>query len=400
MASLRILLCTFLLGTTLWIPAAGQIPTRDDATAQRLRSLEEQIETDRMRLSDASQAEETSLKALEQLDREVALREELSRTYRLRLLQLSFASDSLRTSLVGLQQEVDRLKSQYRSRAVHAYTYGRLHDLALILASSSINQMLIRARYLQRFGEQRERKLDEVVSMSRSLKAQQDELLAMHQQTQELLDKAEEEEYALIGLKREREQLIARLRYQRADIERELKRKQAEQQALESMMQRLGVAGSRQPDTSPAATPAPGTAFVELSGTFSQNKGLLPWPSDGVVQEPFGKRVNPVYGTTTSNPGILIATRAGADVRAVFDGEVMLVDVMPDFGTIMTVDHGEYKSVYSNFSLLFVNAGDRVRAGQVIGKAGTQDDPKGEGVFFGLFKNGAPVDPLPWFHER
>ena len=66
----------------------------------------------------------------------------------------------------------------------------------------------------------------------------------------------------------------------------------------------------------------------------------------------------------------------------------------------MTIDHGEYKSVYSNFSVLYANTGDYVRAGQIIGKAGTQDDPKGEGIFFGLFKNGAPVDPLPWFNGQ
>ncbi len=400
MVSYRILLWIFLLGLSLCPLAYGQLPTREDETAQRLLSLEEQIELDRRRLSDASYAEETSMEALNQIDREIALREELARTYRLRLQQLSFASDSLRISLAALQEDVERLKAQYRTRAVHAYTYGRLHDLALILASSSINQMLIRARYLQRFGEQRERKLASLASMSQSLKARQDELLAMRQQTEELLAKVEEEEHSLIELKRDRQQLIARLRNQRADIERELRRKQAQQQALESMMRRLTAAGSKQPASDVSARPDAGTPYVELTGTFSHNKGRLPWPSEGVVQEPFGDVVNPVYGTTTSNPGILIATRSGADVRAVFDGDVMLVDVMPDFGTIVTIDHGEYKSVYSNFSMLYVHAGDHVRAGQIIGKAGTRNDPKGEGIFFGLFKNGAPIDPVPWFNAR
>jgi murein hydrolase activator len=369
-------------------------------TEQRLMSLREQIALDQSRLSEAAEAEEATVANVESLTREIALREELARTYRQRLRELNQASDSLQTSLLLFQEQVNELKAEYRARAVHAYTYGRLHDLALILASESINQMLIRARYLQRFGEQRQRKLDQIAQVSSTLQVRQAELDSTQRETQELLREAEAEESNLVRLQRQRTQMISELRTHRAEIQRELQQKQAEQEQLQGLMQRLTASETERRRAEEAANPAAAAAFIEMSGSFLQNRGNLPWPSEGAIQEPFGDRVNPLYGTTTSNPGIVIATRPQAEVRAIFDGEVILVDVMPDYGTLVTVAHGEYQSVYANFSLLYVNKGDRVRAGQLIGRAGTGDEPKGAGIFFALFWGGTPVDPVPWLKSR
>ena len=96
------------------------------------------------------------------------------------------------------------------------------------------------------------------------------------------------------------------------------------------------------------------------------------------------------------NPGILIATTPAEPVHAIFDGEVILVDAMPDFGTLITVAHGDFKTVYSNFSSIAVRKGDHVAAGQVLGRSGSANEPRGAGVFFALFKGGTAVDPLPW----
>ncbi|NNE34149.1 MAG: peptidoglycan DD-metalloendopeptidase family protein, partial [Rhodothermales bacterium] len=96
------------------------------------------------------------------------------------------------------------------------------------------------------------------------------------------------------------------------------------------------------------------------------------------------------------NPGILIATESSAAVKAAFDGRVISVDIIPDFGTYVVIEHGEYHTVYSNFSLLYVGQNTVVSAGQVIGRAGTDAEPKGPGVFFAVFKKGEPMNPVPW----
>ncbi|ARA95017.1 MAG: peptidase M23 [Bacteroidetes bacterium] len=391
---------TALLLLLLAVPAAHAQDAAAEraATERRLRELRQQIEESNYRLEETREEEQASLQTLQNLDREIAIREELIKTYQRRLAQLSQENLEITASLQALEAEIEQLRRQYQGRAAHAYKYGRMHAVALILAAESINQMLIRARYLRRFAEERRSKLQEIQQAGRQLQAQREQLEATENQTRELLRAAEEEKRNLSQLRQERQRVVANLRRQRSSLEQEIQQTRAALSELEQQMARLAAEVSRRNNTADAATRA---EYLELTGSFRQNKGRLPWPSDGVVTEPFGDLVNPVYGTRTPNPGILIATRPNAQVRAVFDGQVVQVSVIPDFGTYVAIEHGEYLTVYSNFSLLYVTEGDRVRAGQIIGLAGTDNEPRGSGIFFALFQSDqGAVDPRPWLRPQ
>ena len=120
-----------------------------------------------------------------------------------------------------------------------------------------------------------------------------------------------------------------------------------------------------------------------------------------MIDEPFGTRVHPVYKTKTPNPGIEIATQAGAPVQAVYSGIVNRVLAMPGYGTCVTVSHGAYTTVYGNFSTVTVQQGQRVEAGTLLGRAGTSAEPKGTALFFALFSPaGSAENPAPWLRAR
>ena len=99
---------------------------------------------------------------------------------------------------------------------------------------------------------------------------------------------------------------------------------------------------------------------------------------------------------------ILIATNPEEQVRAVFRGTVSGIDFVPGYGTYLVLRHGEYLSVYSNFSSLYVSQGEQVEAGEVLGLAGTEDEPRGAGVFFAVFdrSKSTSVDPTQWLSAR
>ena len=150
---------------------------------------------------------------------------------------------------------------------------------------------------------------------------------------------------------------------------------------------------------SPEAPPLEDRA-VALTGSFSRNRGSLPWPADGTVTGSFGTRTDPVYGTSINSVGIDISTQAGAPSRAVFEGTVERVGTMATFGTFVMVSHGDYTTVYGNLSQVVVRGGQQVRAGQVLGRAGTSADRRGAALFFAVFKGGTPVDPVGWLRGR
>ncbi len=386
-------MCLFLSGIA--IPVSAQNTSRE-ATERRLDELRQLIAKDEDRLTKTQSEERASLKTLRDLDRQIAMREELMRNYRERMDQLQRQQDSLRTSLDQLEGDLQRLKEEYRARASHAYKYGRMHDVALILAAESINQMLIRAQYLKRFSTQRRTRLDAIRTASTALYEQREELAASYTRNEQLLQAAEDEQARLGKLKNSRSKVVRNLRQRRKSIEAELNERKSTVQQLESRIRQLiASTAGRAAEMSPEAL----RASSELSANFESNQGKLGWPARGVVKEPFGEIVNPVNGTTVPNPGLLIATEPSAAVNAVFNGRVISIDIIPDFGTYVVIEHGDYHSVYSNFSLLYVGKNEIVTAGQVIGRAGTDAEPKGAGIFFAVFKKGQPQNPANWLRR-
>jgi len=396
-------------GTVLWLgvvalllssPAHGQdLTSQRRSTQNRLEQLKKQIQQERKRLRETRAAQETSQQKLKSLRREIALREELVSTYQTRLEQLSLDRTRLRDTLSTLQSRLGALREEYQRRLVHAYKYGRLHDVALLLASRSINQMLIRARYLRQFAADRREQRSAIQTAAAEVQESRQKLAQKRKETRRLLAEARTERENLRALERDRRNVINELQARRSELKKQIQRKQQQAQQLRRRIEKLVA---RAENESGEASDARRAFAAKLSASFQKNQGSLPWPVDGAVTVDFGNQVDPVHGTSTYHPGILIATNPGSPVRAVFDGTVSGIDFVPGYGTYVVLRHGEYLSVYSNFSSLSIAEGQRIDAGEVIGQSGTESEPRGASLFFGLVNRSSSdfVDPAGWLSAR
>ena len=395
-----------LLVALLWVPPAlaqNELEARRESTEERLQNLKQQIDRSQSRLQKTAKAEKATQEKLESLEREIALREELVATYQQRLDQLDQERSALRDTLQQLEGRLDELQREYRARVLHAYKYNRIPDLALILASRSINQMLVRIRYLQRFAQQRQRQRSDVKQAASQVRQSRKELKQKQARTEELLAEAKTERENLRALQTDREQVVEELRARRSELKQQIEQKRSQARQLQRQIRQIVAKIERRNEQKSEAQQAQQAAIAaNLSSSFEKNKGDLPWPARGAITEDFGDRVDPVHGTTTFHPGILIATNPEEQVRAVFRGTVSGVDFVPGYGTYLVVRHGEYLSVYSNFSSLYVQQGDTVEAGEVIGLSGTEAEPRGAGVFFAVFdrSKSSSVDPTTWLSAR
>ena len=114
----------------------------------------------------------------------------------------------------------------------------------------------------------------------------------------------------------------------------------------------------------------------------------------------FGTRTDPTYGTSIQSIGIDLSTTPGAPARAVFEGTVERVGTMATYGTFVMISHGGFTTIYGNLSQVVVARGQTVRAGQTVGRAGTAGERRGSQLFFALFQDGRPTDPLGWLRGR
>ena len=138
----------------------------------------------------------------------------------------------------------------------------------------------------------------------------------------------------------------------------------------------------------------------QLSGSFASNKGRLPYPVTGrhTVVATFGEQQHQeLKYVRTNNSGIDIQTSPGADARAVFNGTVTRVFTLPGYNNSIIVRHGNYLTVYSNLSQVYVKAGDQVSTRQALGRIFTDtDDGNATILHFQLWKEKQKQNPLPW----
>jgi len=138
-------------------------------------------------------------------------------------------------------------------------------------------------------------------------------------------------------------------------------------------------------------------ADIALNSNFSQNRGRLPAPVDGVITLGFGrykiKGVGPdIVG---DNPGVTYTTQVGASVRAVFNGEVVSISNVGNTSFVV-IRHGKYFTAYSNMASVSVGKGATVQSGQSIGSVAADEETGSGKLDFILMIEERNVDPRAW----
>ena len=117
-------------------------------------------------------------------------------------------------------------------------------------------------------------------------------------------------------------------------------------------------------------------------------------PSKGYITSGFGKRNDPFRGGLAHHLGIDFDANTGDPVAAAAGGVVSFSGVKSGYGNVVEVDHGNgYRTLYGHNSRLLVRAGDIVRAGQTLARAGSTGRATGPHVHFEVHVNGRPVNP-------
>ena len=122
--------------------------------------------------------------------------------------------------------------------------------------------------------------------------------------------------------------------------------------------------------------------------------------ANSYITSGFGGRADPFGGGGQYHKGIDFKARVGDPVLAVADGVVNFAGVKGGYGNVVDVDHGNgYVTRYAHNSRLVVKAGDLVRVGQEVAKAGSTGRSTGAHVHFEVWENGGVVNPRKFLGE-
>lgn len=98
--------------------------------------------------------------------------------------------------------------------------------------------------------------------------------------------------------------------------------------------------------------------------------------------------------------GLLISTKADAEITAIHYGRVVFANWLRGFGLLTIIDHGNgYMTLYGHSSSLFTSPGDWVAAGEAIALAGQTGGTNTTDLYFEIRHNGKPVNPRQWLAQ-
>lgn len=375
---------------------------KSDQLQAEQKKLEKKLSNTKSLLDQVKKNTTNSINEIKLMDTQVKSREALVQNVDNQIRSSELTIQSKSTQVKKLEERVKKLKAQYKKLLLYAYKHrNKYGKMMYIFSSNNYFEAVKRNAYLKKIAEiqqkqfkliqQNRKTIHKEIGEISAVKKNQEELLKTKVTERDLILKdKQDKEKALSKLKKDEGKLLADLKAaekQKAEIQRKIKKEiekeLAAEAAKEEAKKKKETASTKETKTTTSGsskttetTPAKKEIVVTetkessaLSKSFENNKGKLPWPVlKGTIVEAYGKNPHPTLANVfTNNNGIDIGAPKGAQVRAVFEGEVTSVISIAGAGKCVIIKHGNYRTVYSNLQEAYVSVGSKVSTKQSIG---------------------------------
>jgi murein DD-endopeptidase MepM/ murein hydrolase activator NlpD len=264
--------------------------------------------------------------------------------------------------------------------------------VTVVLEASGFADLLDRADFIARIGEQDNRIVTQVRGLTDQVTVKVKELAGLEQKARvarnTILAKRNEiaaakaplvsRQNALVAVRDQRAAALSRIRASRSDLEGHLNDLVARQSQIAAKVRA-----------------ASGTVTAPAGG-IKRGSGNFIWPVNGPVVSPFGNRV--LGGRTEFHPGIDIAVGTGTPIRAAADGTVTLEQpeaASGGYGNFTCIQHtATISTCYAHQETFVAHVGQHVSQGEVIGISDCTGRCFGPHLHFEVRVNGQVVDPL------
>ncbi len=423
---------------------------------QKQQQLLKEIADLNATIDDIKKNKKISLSQLTLVQRKIDARQELINNINKELRRLNEDMYQNELNIYRLKNELDTLKQQYAKSLVFAYKNRSNYDyLNFLFSAKSFNDALKRIAYLKSYRQYRETQVTTILKTQALLQSRIQSLSSNRTEKSLSLKDQNKQLSVLEDDKQEKDQVVNKLKGQEKKIAAQIKAKEKTRQQLENALksvikkeiaeakkkeqERLAKEAAerkKQEDAQKANNPPVNnttpktnntavavnkpkvttppvsnnnrayspfestTEGLNLSLNFENNKGKLPWPVDqGYIAVHFGNFQVPNTNLKGYMPGLEIALPVGSSVKAVADGIVSAVFDLGNAQTVIMI-HGKYFTTYSNLNGITVSKGDKIKAGQLLGKAAMGDEGDGQIIFMVSNDKDVNLNPESWLRSR
>ena len=434
----RIIVTIIFLMTTIVAIAQPQ-PSKEQQDLERERQqLKKELEQTQKLLKDNQKVTKENMSVLGIINRKLNVHENIVSNINREINLMDNNIYKSQRDINKLQLLLDTLKQEYARSMVYAYKNRSNSDfLNFIFSASSFNDAIKRINYLKSYRSYREMQGENIFRTQDLLKTRIGELTGSKKKKGEVLQVQSKEVDALAMQQEEKNKIVSKLKAEGKELNNQIaaKKKQMDKvnKAITAAINRAikeanaeaarkkkladaeeaknrNTASTKSPTTKkPAKEPAAkkqqesvlltSPEEVTLNASFERNRGNLPWPvSSGYLLLHYGPN-KLESGIEVNSQGISIGCNVGSPVKAIFDGEVMLVNNYDDVQMVV-IKHGRYFTGYSNMTDVSISKGQNVKAGQVIGKSAANLDGVGAVDMQISNDKNQDLNPEAWLKRR
>jgi septal ring factor EnvC (AmiA/AmiB activator) len=390
---------TLLVLILLIIPFSAvfaQKKTKAQLQREKQQNLEKIKEVENI-LSETAAKKTNSLGELSALNQRILEQENLISGIKSEITFLNTEIGENKDIIDALDDDLKKLKKEYAAMLFAAQKANNSTTrLTFLFSSKSFDQLVMRLRYMEQYGETRKLQGEQIVKVQDELSGQVRAIEGKREEKNKLLKEELAENTNLSDLKKKQNSLVKSLEKEEKKLKHDLEETKKALAVLDKKINEI-IKEEMEREAALAALSANSKKNVELSSSFEENKNKLPWPvASGFISQKFGRQNHPVLkNIILQNDGVNIQTRENEKVKCVFEGEVRKVAFIPSFGSTVIIKHGEYFSVYTGLKEVFVKTGQKVTTNQEIGTVISNNEGISE-LRFRIHKNTQALDPQAW----
>lgn len=372
-------------------------------TASQLRAKQAQLQRQQQNLSVRLQGQRARAQALKQKEQHAVaelttLQQKLEQTST-ELQDSQYRLQRAEVKLTVTQQKLEQAKKDFgvqqraagsRLRAI--YKNQALDGWEALLTAPDMGTFLTRYHFFKRISDHDAQLLDTLDRQAQAIHHQQRQYAQQRQTIARITEVIGSQKIQLADMTGSQQSLVKQIKTERQAAEQVVAQLEADNGQIEAMIRRM-IAQRRALEQQARAHNPHYTRPPLGTGRFSM-------PVAGaVVTSPFGGRMHPILHRVIEHHGIDFGVGAGTPIYAPDSGEVIYAGWYGGYGKVVIIDHGgDLTTLYGHTSSYVVDAGQRIKKGQIIAYVGSTGMSTGPHLHFEVRKNGTPVNPYIYLH--
>jgi septal ring factor EnvC (AmiA/AmiB activator) len=380
--------------------AAGELWCAD--VKEELQGINKEIREKKLLLKKTSKVETKVSDELEKIDRNLHEKETGIALLLRDLKGVEMVLGRTEKEIAVVRGDAERKKQQIRERLSSLYKAGEIGGVRVFFCSESFPQMTENLRYMKAVLENDKKLFAEYNAHIERLGYLKGSLERDVDRKEKIKTTIEENKREIEAEKKKKAAYLLQVREDKKAYQVSIKELEANARRLQAMVEKLEARSrknysAKKEHKSSMVGSGPVLPPVSDKG-FGAQKGRLAMPTKGEVVDSFGRHKHPDFNSFTVSNGISISAPLGADVRSVYDGQVIFADYFKGYGNMVIVDHGGgFFTLYAHAGKIMKKAGANIVRNEVVASVGDVDSSRGPVLYFEIRYQGKPVDPAPWF---